>query len=211
MMDENARYIKIAKDIASKIVSGEFPEGSILKGRSLLASMYNVSPETIRKSVQVLADERILFVKHGVGVFIDSRLKAQKYLQMFENQTNLNDRTSKIRKLLEEVKNIQNEIDVEVKSFMDDYKFQTNEAISFSEIEIENDSWVINQTLGELNFWNYTEATVVAIKRVDGTLITSPGPDMPLFKKDKLIFVCKDNLSYERVVAFLEYGIEDYE
>ena len=105
-MDENARYIKIAKDIASKIVSGEFPEGSILKGRSLLASMYNVSPETIRKSVQVLADERILFVKHGVGVFIDSRLKAQKYLQMFENQTNLNDRTSKIRKLLEEVKNI---------------------------------------------------------------------------------------------------------
>ena len=114
-----------------------------------------------------------------------------------------------IKKLLEEVKNIQNEIDVEVKSFMDDYKFQTNEAISFSEIEIEDNSWVINKTLGELNFWNYTEATVVAIKRVDGTLITSPGPDMPLFKKDKLIFVCKDNLSYERVVAFLEYGIED--
>ena len=106
MMDENARYIKIAKDIASKIVSGEFPEGSILKGRSLLASIYNVSPETIRKSVQILADEKILFVKHGVGVFIDSRLKAQKYLQLFENQATLNSRTVKIQKLLEDVKTI---------------------------------------------------------------------------------------------------------
>ena len=146
-MDERARYVKIAKDIASKIVSEEFPEGSILKGRSLLASMYNVSPETIRKSVQLLADEKILFVKHGVGVFIDSKYKAQKFLQEFQNQAALNERTEKIQKLLEEVKNIQNEIDVEVKSFMDDYKFQTNEAISFSEIEIENDSWVINKTL----------------------------------------------------------------
>lgn len=209
MMDENARYVKIARDIASKIVSEEFPEGSILKGRSLLASIYNVSPETIRKSVQLLANEKILFVKHGVGVFIDSKNKAQKYLETLKKQTELNERTSKIKNLLEEVKNIQHEIDIEINSFMDDYKFQTNEAISFSEIEIKDDCWLINKTLGEVNFWNYTEATVVAIKRKEGELLTSPGPDIPLFEKDKIIFVCKDNLSYERVIAFLEYGIEE--
>ena len=208
MEDLNARYVKIARDIAEKIVTGEFPEGSILKGRSLLASLYNVSPETIRKSVQLLANEKILFVKHGVGVFIDSRTKAQKFLDSLGNKTNLNKKADKIQELLNKAKKLQEELDEEVQELLDDYKFQMSESISFSEVEIKGDSWIINKTLGETNFWNYTEATVVAIKREDGLLLTSPGPDIPLFKGDTIIFVGKDNLSYERVHAFLEYGIE---
>lgn len=209
MEDLNARYVKIARDIAEKIVSGEFPEGSILKGRSLLASLYNVSPETIRKAVQLLANEKILFVKHGVGVFIDSRSKANKYLDSLGNKTNLNKKSDRIQDLLNKSKQIQEELSLEVQELMDDYKFQMSESISFSEIDIKDDSWIINKTLGEVYFWNYTEATVVAIKRKSKELITSPGPDIPLFAQDTIIFVGKDNLSYERVVAFLKYGIEE--
>ena len=209
MVDINARYVKIAKDIASKIVSGEFPEGSILKGRSLLASIYNVSPETIRKSVQLLANEKILFVKHGVGVFIDSKALAKKYLDTFPNQKEVDKTSSKIEEIIKESKRLQEELDKEVSKHLEDYKFNASASIPISEVKIDYDSWIINKTLGETNFWNYTEATIVAIKRLDGMVLYSPGPDIPLNKLDTLYFVCKDELSYERVLAFLEYGIEE--
>lgn len=209
MKDENAVYVKISKDIALKIISDEFPEGSILKGRSLLASMYSVSPETIRKAVELLAKEKILYVKHGVGVFVDSKLKAQQYLQTFQSKIELNEKKENISKLMDDIKNKQKELNNVISDFINNYKFQTNEVINFSEIIIDNNSWIIDKTLGEVNFWNYTEATVVAIKRKNGMLLISPGPDIPLNANDKLIFVCKDEFSYERVVTFLEYGIEE--
>lgn len=209
MIDINARYVKIAKDIARKIVNDEFPEGSILKGRSLLASIYNVSPETIRKSVQLLADEKILFVKHGVGVFIDSKLLAKKYLDTLSNQKEINKTSNRIEEILKESKKLQEELDGEVNKLLDDYKFSEGKNIPISEVKIDSSSWIINKTLGETNFWNYTEATVVAIKRSNDNILYSPGPDIPLEKYDTLYFVCKDELSYERVLAFLEYGIEE--
>ena len=48
-------YQKIALDIANNIYSGNITEGSTLHGRSALAAKYNVSPETIRRSVKLLA------------------------------------------------------------------------------------------------------------------------------------------------------------
>ena len=41
------QYLQIALDLARRIASGELPEGSRVYGRSMMASEYNVSPETI--------------------------------------------------------------------------------------------------------------------------------------------------------------------
>ena len=41
-------YIKIAVDIAHRIVNNQFSEGERITGRTTLVSIYNVSPETIR-------------------------------------------------------------------------------------------------------------------------------------------------------------------
>ena len=75
--EQIARYIKIAQDICGRILVGEYQEGMMLKGRSVLASFYNVSPETIRKAVNLLAKEKIVEIKRGVGIFVDSALHAQ--------------------------------------------------------------------------------------------------------------------------------------
>ena len=67
-----------------------------------------------------------------------------------------------------------------------------------------------NKTIGEVYFWNYTEATIVAIKDgKDGTLQVSPGPDFPLRDGDTLIIVGKDKYSFDRVLNFITYGVED--
>ena len=44
----SSQYLQIALDLVSIIAKEEFSEGSKIYGRSVMASEYNVSPETIR-------------------------------------------------------------------------------------------------------------------------------------------------------------------
>ena len=51
-----SQYLQIALDLATRIAQGELTEGSRIYGRSVLASEYGVSPETIRKALRLLAE-----------------------------------------------------------------------------------------------------------------------------------------------------------
>ena len=76
-----ARYKYVALAIAEQIVRGTYPPGSRISGRSKLASLYRVSPETIRKATVLLEQQEIVKVKHGSGIHVLSADKAADYLQ----------------------------------------------------------------------------------------------------------------------------------
>lgn len=202
------RYIKIAQDICGKILTGEFPEGTLLKGRSILGSMYNVSPETIRKALNLLEKEKVVEIKRGVGVYVDSVLHAQQFAESWKSKTLISNKYTELKNLLAEKKELDNKIDEAIKDMKDSFSYQTHEAVHFSEVEIPQDSWIDGKTIGEVYFWNYTEATIVAIiSKETGRAQQSPGPDFPLQVGDKLLFVGKDDLSFDRVLSFLVYGV----
>ena len=157
------RYIKIAQDICGKILTGEFPEGTLLKGRSILGSMYNVSPETIRKALNLLEKEKVVEIKRGVGVYVDSVLHAQQFAESWKSKTLISNKYTELKNLLAEKKELDNKIDEAIKDMKDSFSYQTHEAVHFSEVEIPQDSWIDGKTIGEVYFWNYTEATIVAI------------------------------------------------
>ena len=52
-----AQYLQIAADVASRVAAGDLPEGERLFGRSVMASEYGVSPETIRRDLEKLEQE----------------------------------------------------------------------------------------------------------------------------------------------------------
>ena len=202
------RYIKIALDICGKILTGEFPEGTLLKGRSILGSMYNVSPETIRKALNLLEKEKVVEIKRGVGVYVDSVLHAQQFAESWKSKTLISNKYTELKNLLAEKKELDNKIDEAIKDMKDSFSYQTHEAVHFSEVEIPQDSWIDGKTIGEVYFWNYTEATIVAIiSKETGRAQQSPGPDFPLHVGDKLLFVGKGDLSFDRVLSFLVYGV----
>jgi DNA-binding GntR family transcriptional regulator len=204
-----ARYIKIAQDICSRIMSGEYQEGSILKGRSVLASFYNVSPETIRKSVNLLAREGIVNIKRGVGIFVLSVLHAQQFEEKWKDKTLVQNKYENLLQLLQQKKDLDTEIDTAIKDMKDSFAFQTKEAVQLLEIVVPEKSWIDGKKIGEVYFWNYTEATIAAVVRQeDGVAMTSPGPEYVLHAKDKIIFVAKDKLTFDRVASFLVYGID---
>jgi DNA-binding GntR family transcriptional regulator len=54
------QYLQIAQDLATRISKGKLEEGSTLYGRSVMSSEYNVSPETIRRALRLLADMKVV-------------------------------------------------------------------------------------------------------------------------------------------------------
>lgn len=208
--EQIARYIKIAQDICGRILVGEYQEGMMLKGRSVLASFYNVSPETIRKAVNLLAKEKIVEIKRGVGIFVDSALHAQQFADKWKDKTLVQNKYANLLNLLEEKRQLDEEIDVAIKDMRDSFTYQTKEAVQLQEIMIPLDSWLDSKKIGDVYFYNYTEATIVAvITKEEGRADTSPGPDYVLHGGDKIIFVSKDNMTFDRVASFLVYGVEE--
>ena len=94
--------MRIARSIAQRIADGELQEGEKLSGRSKLSSEYNVSPETIRKAVQVLQDRAVVNVREQSGVYVLSAAQARQCLGSFKDGGGLIGKKHQLRQLLEQ-------------------------------------------------------------------------------------------------------------
>jgi len=201
-------YQQISLDICSKIAKQEYKEGDILKGRTILASFYHVSPETVRKAINILEKEKIVKLKRGVGIIIISVLHAREYIARSNNQTSIKEKYQELLEILSQKEEIEKKINEKLQEFLQTSKFQSNEKIPLSEIKIPPTSWIIGKSVGELNFYNYTEATIVSILQKDGTCIVSCGPDYVFKQDDVITFVNKDKYTFDRVTYFLTYEVK---
>lgn len=196
-------YQQIAIDIASRIANGEFPSGSKIHGRSTLAGQYNVSPETIRRSVKLLEDMEIVTVNAGSGITVKSRDEAFKFINKFKNIDSMTSLKKDMWNLIEE----KNKLDEELKSCINkliDYseRFRNSNPFAPIEVEIPKNSRLLGKTIGESNFWQNTGSTIIAIKK-DGKIILSPGPYAEL-KAGYILVMIGDENAYERAVKYLK-------
>lgn len=60
-------YVQLAQIIRQEIRTGQYSAGDILPGELALASRYGVSPDTVRRAVRVLREERAVVVQRGIG------------------------------------------------------------------------------------------------------------------------------------------------
>ena len=99
--DGLTQYMRIAISVAERIAAGELREGEKISGRSKLSSEYEVSPETVRRAIQLLSDMRVVAVKEQSGVYVLSADNAKRYLRNFENRADLMSKRRKLRELIE--------------------------------------------------------------------------------------------------------------
>lgn len=195
-------YQQIAIDIANRIYSGEFQEGSRIFGRSTLASEYNVSPETIRRAMILLQDTNIVDVSHGSGIEVKSRAAAYDFIEKFKDMNSINS----LKNIISETIKKRRKLDDDLKNYIDklvDYseRFKKSNPFAILEIEIPENSKLIGKNIGEVNFWQNTGATIIGIRRKN-RIILSPGPYAEFCKDDVFIMV-GDEGSYERTKKFI--------
>ncbi|MGL5346376.1 MAG: TrkA C-terminal domain-containing protein [Peptostreptococcaceae bacterium] len=195
-------YHKIALDIANKIQIGEIEEGSLLRGRSSLAGKYNVSPETIRRSMKVLEDLEVVSSVKGRGIVVLSSEKASSFLNKNQNLTNLSSHKSNLKNLISAKSQLENEI-VDTINKIIDYtgRLSNINPLVPLEFKISGECKFIGMTAGEVKFWQNTSATIVGVKR-DGELIISPGPYIE-FREGDILLVVGDSSIIHSVHSFL--------
>lgn len=181
------QYTRIAISLAERIASGQLKEGDKLSGRSKLSPEYNVSPETIRRTLRLLADMKVVEVKEQSGVYVLSADNARRYLHNFADQTDIRGKQQQLKELLVRQEHLNRQMAALCRDILDETS-QTPDALPNYYCRIPDDWPHSGTTVGALRFWQATGATIVDIRR-GLSYIVSPGPYAELYAGDAVIFV----------------------
>ncbi|HHV27548.1 TrkA C-terminal domain-containing protein [Anaerosalibacter bizertensis] len=192
------KYITIALDIAYRIYNNDLKEGERVSGRSVLASEYNVSPETIRKSISLLRDMDVVRVTPKSGILILSRDKAFNFIQEFDTKDNLIELKHEIFDLMNKKTEIEKNIKKNIESIVD-YSIQLKNIglIYPFELEVPKNSPILGKSPSDIRFWQHTNATIIGVRR-NNKIIVSPGPYIEFKENDIILFIGK-NACYDKV------------
>lgn len=196
-------YSQIALDIALRISRGEIKESTKLHGRSVLASQYGVSPETIRRALKILEDVKIVETLESKGSVVISKEKAKEYVNKFNEHNDIRVKQRRLKELLIEHGKLSQEIN-EIASSIVRINEHFTIASPFTAYEevIPETSPLLGKTIGEVHFWQHTNATIIAIRRGD-QIILSPGPYATLMANDIIIYI-GDTKSVDAVISFMK-------
>ncbi|MGT2910242.1 GntR family transcriptional regulator [Streptococcus cameli] len=196
-----SKYQSIAVEVAKRIVSGDYEVGEKIKSRSTLAAQFKVSPETTRKALNILADLKIVSLKHGSGAVVLSREKAIEFLENYEATHSIALIKEKIRAEIQRQKDDLEALSISVNDFLlQSQSISRHYPLAPYEIIVNKACDHFGQTLDDLNIWHQTGATVIAIEH-KGELLLSPSPYAVIEKGDHVFFV-GDDLAYSRMKAF---------
>ena len=185
-----SQYLQIALDIARRIAKGELPEGQRVYGRSVMASEYNVSPETIRRALRLLSDMKVVEVKPQSGVVVLSADSARRYIENFEESADVRALRQQLKDLLAEYADLSRRLSDTVTALVKsrDTFAASGEPLPNYEVPVPKDSPLIGRSIGELKFWQSTGGTIVAIRRGQNVIL-SPGPYAQLYGGDVIVLV----------------------
>jgi len=168
-------YAQIAFNIAKRIADGDLKEHTRIFGRSILSSEYGVSPETIRRSLRLLADMGIVEIRQNSGGIILSQEKAKQYILRFNEYMDIRGLQRKLRELMSE----QEKTSREILSIADaivytNEKFHKYNLFQAYEAIVPSGSPLSGLKLTEVGFWQP---------------ILSPDPKLELQDMDKIVYI----------------------
>jgi K+/H+ antiporter YhaU regulatory subunit KhtT len=195
------KYQQIAVDVAAKIADQTFALGEKIHARSTLANKYGVSPETARKAISVLVDLDIVQAKHGSGFYVHSIEKAKHFVYQYQDVQSIRELKEElidsVKKQKEELSHFSEILDVLVDQTKRFDSFNPLNPVTFT---LTEEAAHLNKSISELNLWQSTTATVIAIKHGE-ELLVSPGPYAKLTAGDTLYFVGHES-TLQRVQNF---------
>ncbi|TEB12162.1 HTH-type transcriptional repressor YvoA [Pelotomaculum sp. FP] len=68
-------YVQIAEWLEMEILNGNIASDEKMYSQYQLADMFNVNPATAAKGLNILADEKLLYKKRGLGMFVSSHAR----------------------------------------------------------------------------------------------------------------------------------------
>lgn len=193
----------IALDLAERISNGEFAVGDKISGRTLLASHYGVSAETIRKAVALLRAANVVAVSQGKEVLIISVEQAEEFLNhqaAMQSAYSLRQELEMLQEKKREINERFDDIVYQITRYTD--RLRNLQPFNPVEVTVKETSHVIGKSIKQLKFRQRTGGvTLVAIRR-GVEVIVSPDPETTLRHGDRLVVVGQVDV-LEKVDGFI--------
>lgn len=78
-----SRYAALAMALKHRIVAGEWPPGAALPAETSLAAEHGVALGTLRRALELLAEQGLIERRHGKGTFVRGGLEGATMLRFF--------------------------------------------------------------------------------------------------------------------------------
>lgn len=78
-----SRYGALAAAIRQRVIGGEWPAGTALPAETRLAAEHGVALGTLRRALQLLADQGLIERRHGKGTFVRGSLPGAPMMRFF--------------------------------------------------------------------------------------------------------------------------------
>jgi len=108
-------FEQIAYELACKIKNDELAMHQKIRGRSIIASEFNVSGETVRKALALLEKNGVVDIKEQSGAYVKSKAEAIKYVVMHHQNVETEKRFEEIDQLLKDSMKIQKDLQAQFK------------------------------------------------------------------------------------------------
>ena len=195
-------YKTIALDIANQIVKGDIKANEKISGRSTLASMYNVSPETIRRAIALIEEMNVVSSAKGSGIEVISVSNAEKFIMKNKDKEYIATLKENIFKIIDKRKDLDSELEGNIDKLLDlTNRFRNISPFTLIEVDIKSNCKFIGKSVSQVNFWQRTKVTIVAYRK-ENEIIVSPGPEY-IFTPGDILVVIGSKDTYEKVYDFL--------
>ncbi|MGS0971718.1 MAG: winged helix-turn-helix domain-containing protein [Candidatus Izemoplasmataceae bacterium] len=108
-------FEQIAYELACKIKNNELTHNQKIRGRSIIASEFSVSSETVRKALAILEKNGVVDIKEQSGAYVKSKAEAVKYIAMHHQNVETEKRFEEIDLLLKESMTLQKTLQTQFK------------------------------------------------------------------------------------------------
>lgn len=197
----DARYQSIAYQLAKRISAGELSEGLKLSGRTLLASEYQVSSETIRKAMAILQRYGVVDIHERSGIIVRSKDAAKHYIEVYVNQ-------KEDRKLLSDtvaIKQDLSHIEGRLQEVLDRLIGATKTGFfpfDFFAFPLEEGHHHLHQDLRSADLKNQTQALVIGYE-YEGTFVQNPEASV-ILKPGMTLYLLGGTLVKDHVERFFK-------
>lgn len=162
-----------------------------------------MSAETARRAIAVLQDLEIVEATKGSGVVITSYENAVKLIQRLEGVQTVRELQTALQQSIENQINDLVALQQTAKELINrTERFRSIDPFVPFQLEITSSCPYLSRNLSEINFWQNTHATIVAIRNNEN-LILSPGPYATL-NTGNVIYFIGDDEAIVKVKDFLQ-------
>lgn len=200
------KHYQIAIDIAQKIKQRKLKEGTKLSGRSIAATEYDTSTETVRKAFSLLRQYHVISIKEKSGAIVLSREASISFLNIFKSESNIKNLFIELDELIEKKYQIEKDIKYTLKKLKTlSSRYKNDLPFDYFEVKIHNNYFAVGKTVSQLNLLECTGGTLFGI-------VHQEQPQQVInndyvIEEDDILYISGDYPASLKIILYLKEGI----